>query len=520
MKLIKTIFLACSLCVSIVAMGQNIDVQRYIFDLELKENSDAITGKATIIVKFLKPTTEVVFDLASIVEDKGMQAFSVMHDNRMLQFNHRNNKLTIYLTQPSQAGNAASFEVNYMGVPRDGLIISQNQYGERTFFADNWPDRAHQWIPCVDRPDDKAAVEFYITAPAGYKVISNGEQVTDPKSLTSKWHYREELPLPTKVMVIGAARFAVSRVDSSFHVPVYSWVYKQDSAKGSYDYALAEDIIRFFESYVAPFPYRKLANVQSKTIFGGMENAGAIFYAENTVTGDRKSESLIAHEVAHQWFGNTATEKSFTHLWLSEGFATYLTDIYLENKYGVDSFKKRLMNERAEVLEFARVSKQAVVDSTSAYMDLLNPNSYQKGGWILHMLRGEVGDSVFQRIIQTYYQQYRHANADTRDFETVAEKVANVDLTWFFEQWLYRPGVPKLDFAVSKQKDKTLVTISQKQSMPYRLTLYLEYKSHDGSYQVQTKSISNSQEQIELPASITDLRVDASKLLYDGKIKL
>src|SRR5207249_666261 len=129
--------------------------------------------------------------------------------------------------------------------------------------------------------------------------------------------------------------------DSPKNIPVSAWVYPQDSAKGFYDYALATEILKFYANYIAPYPYKKLANVQSKTIFGGMENASAIFYAENSVNGERTSEDLLAHEIAHQWFGDMASETSFEHLWLSEGFATYFTDLYFEKKYGKEAMVTR-----------------------------------------------------------------------------------------------------------------------------------------------------------------------------------
>ena len=169
----------------------------------------------------------------------------------------------------------------------------------------------------------------------------------------------------------------------------------------------------------------------------------------------------MAHEIAHQWFGNTATEKSFAHVWLSEGFATYLTDMYIEQKYGVDSFQKRLEQERQEAVEFAKSSKQAVVDSTSDLMDLLSPNSYQKGAWILHMLRNEVGDTNFKKIIRTYFNQYKFANADTRDLQKVAENVSGKELGWFFDQWLYRPGVPVLDIDMKVDGENFKLEIKQ-----------------------------------------------------------
>ena len=134
-------------------------------------------------------------------------------------------------------------------------------------------------------------------------------------------------------MVIGVADFAVNLSGTINEcIPVYSWVYPEDRDKGFYDYAQAAEILPWFIKNVGPYAYKKLANVQSKTRFGGLENANTIFYSEHSVNGNRQSESLMVHEIAHQWFGNYATEKSFAHLWLSEGFATYMTILYMENK--------------------------------------------------------------------------------------------------------------------------------------------------------------------------------------------
>ena len=466
---------------SLWGRSQNIDVQHYKYEIELSDQSDAINGRAFITAKFLTDAPVVKFDLTSGEEEKGMYAFQVREGSQILPFTHKNNEVVINMNKPAKAGEVRTFEISYMGTPRDGLIISRNKYDDRTFFADNWPDRAHNWIPCNDRPSDKASVEFIVTAPSHYRVVSNG-LLKEEKELDNnrkRTHWAEDLLIPTKVMVIGAADFAVARVDSAYRVPVTAWVYQQDSSKGYYDYALGDDILRFFESYIGPYPYKKLANVQSKTIFGGMENANAIFYAENTVTGTRKSEALMAHEIAHQWFGNTATEKNFAHLWLSEGFATYMTDLYIEQKYGVDSFQKRLQEERDEVIRFAGKSNQPVVDSVSEYMDLLNPNSYQKGAWVLHMLRNEVGDSSFKKIIRTYYEQYQFRNADSRDFEKVAETVSGKDLKWFFDQWLYQPGVPELMIQSKMDSDEGKVKITQNTGS-FRFPLEIDLIKKDG----------------------------------------
>lgn len=441
-----------------------IDVQHYRFEIELSDASDAITARATIRVRFLEPASQLRLDLASTDNDKGMYAFQVKEGKNVLRSNHVNNVLMIDLAGNVNKGDERVIEISYMGTPKDGLIISKNKFGDRTFFGDNWPNRAHQWIPCHDDPSDKASFEFVVTAPALYQVVSNGIKVEEVKMENNRkrTHWKEDIPLPTKVMVIGVAKFAVKEFkDSPAGLPVSAWIYQQDSAKGFYDYGLAPSIVKFFAGYIAPFPYKKLANVQSTTIFGGMENAGAIFYAEESVTGDRKWEEVLAHEIAHQWFGDMASEKSFAHLWLSEGFATYLTDLYIEKKYGKDSADKRLQKERQQVIDFAKSYKHAVVDSTEDLMSLLNANSYQKGGWVLHMLRRQVGDTLFQKILQEYYQQYKGGNAETRDFEAVAESVAMRNLKAFFDLWLYQPEVPTVRVEWAYGNGELKMTVQQ-----------------------------------------------------------
>lgn len=477
----KRLILFLLLLGSAVAFSQRkIDVQHYRFVLSLSESSDRINGVGIITAKFLQDATTVEFDLVSEKDGKGMTAMKVYENNRQLTFSHLANKLTIPLEQPAKQGQVRMFEVYYAGVPKDGLIISTNKFSRRTFFGDNWPDRAKNWLPCVDDPADKASVEFIVTAPIHYQVVSNGVQVEetildDKHKLT---HWKEDVALPTKIMVIGVADFAVQYVGDTLGVPVYSWVYPQEKQKAFYDYALAKEVLPFFINNVAPFPYRKLANVQSTTIFGGMENAGCIFYSENVITGQRKSEDLLAHEIAHQWFGDMATETSFAHLWLSEGFATYFTDLYIGQKYGVDSMNKRLASERTQVIDFHRRKQPTpVVDSlTKDYMLLLNANSYQKGAWALHMLRELLGPQVFMQGIRNYYSKYAGHNASTDDFRKVMEDVSGKDLKLFFKQWLYTAGHPvlKVSQVYDAASKKLTLTVTQQQPTLFSFPLDVE----------------------------------------------
>ncbi len=490
-----------------VLSQNNIDVLHYKYEIELNDQNDTICGKAFISFIFNQPSSSVSFDFTNIKGKKGMitnTAFlGEISDNAKAE--HANDKITLSSSRNYKKGDTATVSINYKGIPADGLIISKNKYGHRTFFADNWPNRGHNWLPCVDDPADKATVEFIITAPLHYQVVSNGilieeTNLPDNKKLT---HWKEDVPISTKVMVIGAADFAVNlagTVDNC--IPVYSWVYPENKNEGFYDYAQADEILPFFIKNVGPYGYKKLANVQSKTTFGGLENANTIFYHENSVTGDRKSESLLAHEIAHQWFGNMATEKSFAHLWLSEGFATYMTILYMENKYGKDTARFMLTEDREQVIAFAKKNDKPVVDETKDYMSLLNPNSYQKGGWILHMLRRQLGDSVFYKAIKTYYATYAGKNADTRDLQKVFEKVSGKNLSQFFDQWLYTPGIPQLDikWTYLQAEKKVSFTVKQTQKTPFDFLLEIVLKDKSGKLLSKTIQVSEPQDSYFLPA--------------------
>lgn len=504
-----------------IGFSQDIDVQHYKFQLQLSDESDRIQGTAEMQVQFMQPQTSFSLDLVQVKGNgKGMKVDSVKGEN-IAGFQQAADKVNIQLK--NAADSIKSVKVFYSGIPADGLIISKNKYGDRTFFSDNWPNRAHHWIPCHDAPNDKASVEFMVTAPAHYQVVSNGIQMEETSLEKSKklTHWKESVPIPTKVMVIGAAQFAVARVDSCAPVPITAWVYPQDRQKGFYDYKLTDQILNFFIHYIGSYAFEKLANVQSKTIFGGMENASSIFYAEKTVTGDRRAEDLMAHEIAHQWFGNMATEKSFPHIWLSEGFATYMTDIYMEHQYGKEVLQQRLREEREEVIQFNRSTNKPVVDSISALMDLLNDNSYEKGAWVLHMLRGKVGDTVFQKIIRAYYEQYKGSNAETRDFQAIAEKVSGQILKPFFDQWLYQPGMPRIKGEWKFDKNKVYITIQQQGKNIYQFPLEVGFIDATGKQTVQTLSITSGKETFSFPVSgkLSKVILDPNTaLLFEGSI--
>ena len=426
-----------------------IDVQQYIFRVELKDGTRAISGQADIDLVFKTDgVAELLLDLIGASADgkTGMTVSAVTSGAQTLAFTHEHNRVRIQLGPAAKAGDRRRVTVQYSGVPADGLLIGPNKHGEPVFFGDNFPDRARYWLPTIDHPYDKSACEFVITAPEAYQVVAPGALV-ETTSLAEKrrlTRYREAVPITTYCMVIGVGRFAVETIGYVHGAPIQSWVYPSERDPGFADFRIALKPMELFSWRIGPYAYEKLANVQSKTRYGGMENASTIFYREGVVTGKGTNEGLFAHEIAHQWFGDSVTESDWDHTWLSEGFATYLTHVYNEYTFGRDTMVRGLRRDRESVIRYYdRNPKSAIVTPATEKLDnILSTNSYQKGGWFLHMLRRLVGDEVFWKGISTFYMRHRNGNALTEDFQRVIEEVSGKPLRAFFRQWVYTPGQP------------------------------------------------------------------------------
>jgi aminopeptidase N len=259
-------------------------------------------------------------------------------------------------------------------------------------------------------------------------------------------------------------------------VELQTWVAHQDKEPGPvYFEEPARQALEFYSEHIGPYSYEKLANVAAAGINGGTEHASAIFYGERAIR-PVPAFGLVAHEIAHQWFGDSITERDWDDVWLSEGFATYFTHLCEEHYLGREAMVAGLKRDVTTVLNAERTSPDTpVVHRNLADMSkVLNRFVYQKGGWVLHMLRGQIGTDAFWAGIREYYRRYQNRSASTDDFRQVMEQASGADLKGFFDQWLRRSGVPKLEGswkydAVAKQ---ITVTVSQTiAGEPFRLPL-------------------------------------------------
>lgn len=497
---------------------ESVDVLNYQFHITLTDDSNNIQGLTEISIKFNKAITNFHLDLIEKQSnDFGMRVERVLENNQPISFTQKNNQLVLNIS-PSRIDDIRIYSIIYQGVPADGLIISKNKYGDRTFFGDNWPDRAKNWLPVVDHPSDKALVEWIITAPSYYQTIANGSliEITNLDDKTTLTRWKMNTPIPTKVMVIGVAQFAVENLGEIYNIPVSSWVYPQDKINGFKDYALAVPVLDFMINHVGPYPFEKLANVQSKTLYGGMENAGNIFYNEKSVTGNGDYEAVIAHEIAHQWFGDSASELNWHHVWLSEGFATYFENLYFENRYGRDSFVKKLKEDRNKALLFYNKNQSPIIDTRiTNYTKLLNPNSYEKASWVLHMLRKEIGDELFWNGIKTYYNLYKYSNALSEDFQRIMELTSGKNLEIFFKQWLYQSGHPTLDI-IWNTNDSLFIEIRQLQKNLFLFPLDVKINYVDGSSTLVTIPVNERNQIVTFPETneILSIEPDPNSWLF------
>ncbi|MEO7971247.1 MAG: M1 family metallopeptidase [bacterium] len=429
------------------------------YDVTLAFNdqlNEITSARVALTVQAIKELSVIDLDFGDLTVD------SVTVDGTATPFSRAPGLLNITVRQSLARGARAVVVVSYHGTPKDGLVLSNDKAGKPSAIGDNWPDRVHHWIPCFDHPSAKATVKFTVTAPARDLVVANGklEKVEDSSSAYRTWTYTEAAPIPPYCMIVAVGEFAQINMADAPITPLSYYVPQPDKIYAVYGFTAANPSLKYFSETIAPYPYEKLALIVGATQFGAMENSSAIVFSrgllDSRATEPRSAFfkvrvgliDLVAHEIAHQWFGDSVTESTWADLWLSEGFATYFAGLVIEHYEGEMRFRDYLQQAANRYFDFERKNRIPIHDTETADLfKLLNPNNYQKGAWVLHMLRKELGDEIFFRGIRHYYEAHLGALASSEDLRVSLEKASGKSLQEFFARWVYGAGHPRYELS-------------------------------------------------------------------------
>jgi len=517
-------------------INKNIDIKHYVFKLSLSDADNEITGTTLVTVNFKEAGMQNFrldfVNKTSVRKDKGMVVDAVSVNNTAVDYTHGNDELIISLPAPSTKNQTLTFTIQYHGIPYDGLRIGATKLGDRSFFNENWPNRGRHWLPIVDHPYDKATSEFIVKAPSHYKVVSNGLLMEESELGNSNrlTHWKQSVPVSSWLFVLGVADFAVKYVDEFRGKSIQTWVYAKNREAGFYDFdEPTKKVLEFYSNYVGPYAYEKLANIQTPSVNGGMETSSAIFYGEDLVTGkrDERTRNVVIHEIAHQWFGNAITETTWDDAWLSEGFATFFTLLFIEDEYGKDEYIKGIIKARKSVYDMSvKMPDFSIVsERTAEKEDVTSGITYQKGAWVIHMLRNLMGEKNFKKGIQNYYAKYFNANTTTSEFRAEMEKVSGKDLKLFFKQWLYQPINPTINASWKYDANTKKLNVQLQQAQKYLYNVPVEigfYKKGASTPTILTMNLKEKDQLFSFPLATAPEKLELDPralLLNDGKMR-
>lgn len=503
------------------------------YDIRLTLNdqlTDITSARAAINIVVLKGTLNTLdLDFGEMPID------AITVGGVTARFEQRSGQLNVQLPQPANTNDQLTVVVTYHGRPKDGLVLRADNAGKPSATGDNWPDRVHNWIPCLDHPSAKATVNFTVTAPARDTVVANGQLTAtrNNSDSTRTWDYTEAQPIPPYCMIIAVGEYAQSEPTTKAVTPLAYYVPQTDRDYAVQGFSAAPYSLSLFSERVAPYPYEKLALIVGATQFGGMENSSAIVFASNLFEARKDArmssrfnirrglEEVTAHEIAHQWFGDSITEATWSDLWLSEGFATYFAGLVVEQYDGKDAFRDYMKRAADTYFSYERERRAPIHDTeTEDLFKLLNANNYQKGAWVLHTLRGIMGDANFFKGIRAYYLAHKDRNVTTEDLRAALEQASGMDLKEFFARWVYASGHPRYevswDWQTLKGQSGTL-TIQLRQTQadaPFLTPLPVEIVTAKGAQRSMLKPTGKDTTiHIPLSSQPTSVRIDPDEII-------
>lgn len=475
-----------------IAVAQKVDVYSRPVQTERSRDFDAIHYKVTLKVdldkKILSGENRITlsplrdnFDKC-VLDAEYLIVENVLNSSgRNLPFEQKDNQVFINLTRQFDHGDTIILTVKYaLNKPNLGLrFIEATATNPLMVSTDCFPNKARQWIPCYDYPNDKVTTEMIVTVDKKYKVLSNGRLISvKENSLKDEvtFHWSQDLPHSTYLINLSIADYAVIE-DSLGSLPINYWIYKGLEADAKTTFRKTPYMINFYNKlYNYPYPWAKYDQVITSYMGGGAEATSATILGEGIVMDtiaekDFSRETVIAHEIAHQWWGDLITLRSWEHTWLNESFGTYSDYLYTRFDKGEEAGAFDLLGKKNQYLNEAhnRYIRPIVFNRYNDPGDNFDSHTYPKGACMLHLLRYILGDDAFFRTISTFLHQYEFKPVDTHDFMRTVKEVSGKNMDWFFDQYFFSPGHPVFEVTKfwNESTKKLKITILQKQdSLP------------------------------------------------------
>jgi len=440
------------------------------FDLENKK----VIGDVTHTLAILKDATaKVAFDSV------GLTIESVTVNKSNAKFETTPEKLLVSLPSPAKSGEKFEIEIKYGGKPSKGLyfILPDKEYPDRPkqVWSQGESEDTRYYIPTYDYPNDRLTTETILTVPAAWVTISNGKliSVTDAPNKMKTWTWRESLPSSTYLITVVAGEFDELK-DTWRGIPVPYYAPKGRGDRLKINYSNTPAMLQLFsEKYGVEYPWEKYSQAMvDDFVAGGMENSSATTNTSSSLIHPKLAaeyatgqDDLISHELTHQWFGDLVTCKDWGHIWLNEGFATFGETIWTEAHFGKDQADYNRWEAAREWFSSPALFEKPIVRHDFAGdSDEFDGNAYTKGGWVLDMLRHQLGEENFSRGLKHYLEVNRGKNVVTADLTKAMEEATHTNMDPFFAQWIYGAGAPKFDLSYSYDGEKHQVALSVKQT--------------------------------------------------------
>ena len=461
---------------------QDFDVLHYEFNWKLDFESQHIVGKAVVKIRSQSTLNKITLHLSD-----NMNVTGITQDLTPVSFSHQNDLLDIYPLQTLDPDEKLTVTISYSGFPQSGLNFTYHGEDPIIWSLDE-PNGAREWFPCYDVPSDKATVKMFITVADSMIVASNGDLI-DVKSnpdQTKTYTWEENYPISTYLISIAATNYETfSDVYTSGleTMEVFYYVYPEHLTQAIEDFSVTVPMMEFYADVFGEYPF--LEEKYGMAVIPGnssMEHQTCTSLSSRLVTGTHQYDYILAHELAHQWWGDLVTLTDWADIWLNEGFATYSDALWVENLYGLEGLKSRMADFKYQYMIRHEGEDHPLYDPPLGH--LFCEIEYEKGAWVLHMLRFVVGDDNFWQILKEYAQLYAYSNASTEDFQAVCEQIFGADLGWFFDQWIYEAGYPVYQFGWGfSDQNKIRIVIHQiQEEFPlFKMPVELEFILPSGS---------------------------------------